>query len=417
MKKNIIKTLAGNFEKDEAEIISAIEHTSKFSPYTTKIINNKKVIEKKNVQIKEQIVLDYYKLIINKYCNIKFPNRSYIMSELMNILPYLHKYHAYSIFKFDFKDFFYNVSATRSFEYIIKSTNLNTKEYMFLKTYTDDISELIPGIGLHNSLIEVIGNQFDIEVKKVFKDNCIYYARYVDDCILILDEKVEEEGIKKKILELMANCFGKKVKLNEKKTDYFHSDCVNYEINYLGYVFQKGQSAKKQFKFGISKNKLAKFYDLLDEIIIEYKNSNNLTVLSFKLELLFKRIVFYGTRRNNLYSRWQVRGLSDSYKELKRFMKNNDDYSNITNDTKNFFLYSIINSFGNNNVKIPAKISNQIENKKFVSCFLNNKTLLLHNKIGLDYQILKSNLSSIYNGNLENYTYNELAKKLLSKIK
>lgn len=417
MRKKIIAELVECYKKEEEEILDILKEHVKIEPYETTKPRDRIIIDKSGIEVEEQIVLDYYKLLLNMYCNIKFPNRSYIMTELMNLMPILHKYYAYTIYKFDFKDFFYSISSKKSFEYICDSINLKTNEFTFLKNYTKENEELTPGIGLHNSLVELNGNNFDLEMKKAFKEGFLYYARYVDDCILILDEKVAEDKLEKTVLNLMKKCFGNKITINLDKTEYYQSGDVNYKINYLGYVFEKGQSAKNQFKFGIAEKKLKKYKKQIEKIVLEYDGNKDVEMLSFKLELVFKRIVYYGTRKNSNKYRWQVRGISDSYKELKRFMKNNDDYDKITNPTEKFFCKTIEEGFRRNGIPIPAKIKNQLKNKKFISCFFNNQALLLHPKLGLSHGDLKEKVKIVYKNNVESCNYNELAEKLLKNIR
>jgi hypothetical protein len=56
-------------------------------------------------------------------------------------------------------------------------------------------------------------------------------------------------------------------------------------------------------------------------------------ILDFKIDALFKRVVYYGSSKNSTVSRWQVRGISDSYKELNRLMDENSDSDIITKNT------------------------------------------------------------------------------------
>lgn len=416
MRERIISELAECYRLNSNEIIDIVNKYKKVNTYGVEIIKERKVVNKSSISMAEQIVLDYYKLLINRFCRIVYPNRTNIMTELMNIVPYLHLYNTYIIYKFDFKDFFYNVSPKKSYDFVNEIINLKPREVNFLKEYSN-IEELIPGIGLHNSFIEISGQKFDFEVKRAFKNSgLLYYARYVDDCILILDQKVSKSVIENIIIKLMQKCFGNKLKINADKTQYYDSNDINYEINFLGYVFQKCQSSKKPYKFGISKKKLEKYKTKINDIILEFQKTQNIELLSFKLELIFKRVVYYGDRKNDSKYRWQVRGISDSYKELKRFIKNNEDYDKITNDTQKFLCKFIETSFKRNRIPIPAKINNQLKNKKFISYFINNKALLLHPKIGLNQQDLKKKLSIFGNESLDHYSYKELASKLLNRI-
>jgi hypothetical protein len=418
MRYNILSKLSNQYNETEEYINKEVNSIKSFNPFSIKTVKDREVIDKSNISRDELIVLDYYKILINNYYKINYPNRSYIMTELVNIVPFLHLYNRYVIYKFDFKNFFYNISLKKSLKFLKEGINLKPNEYKFLKKYTEQINECVPGIGLHNSLVEVCGKHFDNEMKESFKDKgLIFYARYVDDCILILDEKLSEEEIENTVLKLITKSFGVNLKLNDEKTQYFTSECVNFEIDYLGYAFQKGQSLTKPFKIGISKKKIKKYTDKINKIIQEYRDQDDIELLDYKLDVFFKRIVYYGDRKNDGNYRWQVRGISDSYKELKRFMNREKAFDNITNDTEKLFSKTIEVCFNKNRVGIPPKIQNQLKHNKFVASFLNNRAILLHSKIGLTHKDLKKKLEIIYDGNVENCNYSELARKLLHRIK
>lgn len=417
MRHRIVNNVGEIFSKEETHVLKLINEFNGTISFNTKIINQRKVINKNLLTTENKIILEYYKLLINQYYGVKYPNRSFIMTELMNLMPYLHKYNKFTIYKFDFEKFFYNINPKKCFQYIYETVDLKPKEYRFLKKYTNSLNALLPGIGLHNSLIEVNGKHFDNKVRKEFsKFGLLHYSRYVDDCILILDESLEEVEINKIILKLMGDVFGKKLRLNPIKTQFFTSSDTNYKIDYLGYVFEKGQSSHTQFKFGITKKKLEKYENKIKEIILEFDESNNLDILNFKLDLMFKRLVYLGDRNGDGKVRWQVRGISDSYKELKRFMHNNEDFNKISRDTKTFFQHSITRGFRREGITIPAKLNNQIKNKKHISNFINNNALLLHKKIGLNYNNLQEKVKLLTNENLNNDSYSELAEKLLKNI-
>ncbi|AJC25501.1 hypothetical protein IGX41_04790 [Bacillus velezensis] len=418
MRERIIKEISNIYGEDPAYILQIINSYDHITPFILKKVKGKEVIDKYSISLEEQIVLDYYKILLNVNYNIKFPNRSYIMTELMNLLPYLHFYKYYTIYKFDFKKFFNNVSPAHSYKLLSSSTTLRLKELRFFEKYTKELDCYRPGIGLHNSLIEICGMRFDQEVKSKFKNRgLLYYSRYVDDCIIILDETSKRTDLEKIILKIMKKHFGKKLELNDDKTAFHSTNHTNYAFSYLGYCFQKGQSWKSKYKIGIDEEKLKKHVSKLNTIILEYGQTGNIELLSFRLELFFKRIVFFGDRNNDGNYRWQVRGISDSYKELKRFMHKTNFDKQITRDTLKLFKEEITNCFKKNNIEIPPKINNQIKNNKFISCFKNNKAFLIHPKLGLNKEDLINHLSKFNEKNIESLSYNELARLLLVKIK
>ncbi|KJD57466.1 hypothetical protein B5Z21_09540 [Bacillus velezensis] len=418
MRERIIKEISNMYNKEPVHILQIIKSYDHISPFLVKKVKEKEVIDKYSIPLEEQIVLDYYKILLNVNYNVKFPNRSYIMTELMNLLPYLHLYKYYTIYKFDFENFFYNVCPAQSYKLLSSSTTLRLKELKFFEKYIKELDRYRPGIGLHNTLIEISGMRFDQEVKANFKNRgLLYYSRYVDDCIIILDETSKETDLEKTILKLMKKYFGKKLKLNKDKTTFKSTNDTNYTFSYLGYCFQKGQSVKNQYKIGINEEKLKKYVSKLNKIILEYDQTKNIELLSFRLELFFKRIVYFGDRNNDGNYRWQVRGISDTYKELKRFMHKTNPDKLITRDTLDLFKKEINICFKKNKIGIPPKINNQIKNNKFISCFKNNKAFLIHPKLGLNKEDLINHLSKFNEKNIESLSYNELAKLLLVKIK
>lgn len=418
MRKRIIEELSNNFSTEEATIKKIIETTVNVDQYERTKINNRCVIDKSQIPEKDLILLEYYKLLINRSGRIRYPNRSNIMKELMSVLPYLNCYKFYTIYKFDFKKFFYNIDAVKCFEILNRYLPLKVCEYKFLKKYTTK-NTLIPGIGLHNSLVEFSGLKFDFKIKEIFRElGLILYSRYVDDCILILDEVVEESLIEDQIKNIMCDYFGKKLALNDVKTYLYDSNSEVYKIDYLGYSFHKYQKNSKKLKFGISNEKLEKYIQKIDSFIIDYNQNRNVELLSIRLDTFFKRIVFWGERKGDKKFRWQVRGISDSYKEIKRFMQHTNDTKYITQETNNLFSETIKNSFNRNRVEIPAKIYNQLKNNKFKSAFVNNKAIILHRKIGLSYQQILTRVNILTESKVSEgqYNYYDLSQKLFKKL-
>lgn len=415
MRSRITNTLSEMHNLEIGEIKEIITSCKKITPYNYKNVKGRKVIDKEKIFKNESVSLDYYKNLLNIYGNIKFPNRSAIMSELMNVMPDMHKYHAYTIYKFDIMQFFYNVDSRKSWIHIDNLLNLHPHEREFFSKYVKVNKNLMPGIGLHNSMIEVLGNYFDIKVKESFNDNCIFYSRYVDDGIIILDEVIPLTEIEDTISKLLKSILGKNIKLNNLKTKYFNKSYSRIEFEYLGYQFSKKQ--KSSFDFGIAKSKIDKYKEKMEKYIDEYKRTRDEDILDFQLDILFKRIVFYGSRKNNNTPRWQVRGISDSYKELKRFMKNTENISKITPETVSFFEKAVIQSFGKLREPIPQRINNKIVNKRYLSNFCKNRTILIHPKLGWRYIDLKNCLENIYKVDTTNKSYLEIATIFFNKYK
>lgn len=407
MRDFIYEILSELHEINKEDVKNIIKKDTVVRKYTTVTKNGRPVIDKNTISKTQIIKLDYYKILINKYGTISFPNRSSVINELINIIPALHNFHRYTIYKFDIESFFYSVDALKSIKEIDRTLDLQYHEKNFLEKYAKEHKNLIPGLGIHNSMIEILGKKFDMRIREVFKENCIFYARYVDDGIIIFDEIFDEKFINKVVSNLLADTFGKRTRLNINKTKcYLCKDRV-IKMEYLGYQFNKGQN--NHFSFGIATSKLSKYKKKLESYIIDYRNTGDLNKLEFKLETFYKRIVFYGARKNDNFPRWQVRGLSDTYKELKRFMQGNDPYSKITKDTENLLKKEISIIFSRLKIDIPPSIKNKIDNDFYFANFKNNRAILLHPKLGWDYQKLKECLEKIHQKNTSNKSYSELS--------
>ncbi|WP_215189904.1 reverse transcriptase domain-containing protein [Exiguobacterium sp. s6] len=408
MRYSIYKTLSELYEEEVEVVKDFIKSDIRIPNYVTSIKNSREVIDKNSISKSQLMKLDYYKLLINKYGKLTFPNRSSVINELMNIIPDLHMFHKYTIYKFDIESFFYSVDTSKSVKEIERLFNLHSYEKKFFEKYVNQHKLFVPGVGIHNSMIEILGKKFDMRIKEIFKDNCVFYARYVDDGLIILDESFEKKFIDKLLSKILKEIFGVKTKLNITKTQCFLKE-NNIRIEYLGYQFNKGQDG--EFNFGIALSKLQKYKEKLRSYIIDFQNTGDLEKLDFRLDVFYKRIVFYGKRKNNNLFRWQVRGVSDSYKELKRFMKKENPYERITRETKNFFAKDICILFRQLGVTIPLLIKNKVINGFYLANFKNNKAILLHPKLGWKYEKLEKCLRQLYQVSTLNKSYSDLAIK------
>jgi ATP-dependent protease Clp ATPase subunit len=57
-----------------------------------------------------------------------------------------------------------------------------------------------------------------MKIKEKFEKHCIYYARYVDDGIIIFDEEIDELKIKNEVSKILKDILGENVKLSQHKT-------------------------------------------------------------------------------------------------------------------------------------------------------------------------------------------------------
>lgn len=140
------------------------------------------------------------------------------------------------------------------------------------------------GIGISAYLSELYLKEFDQKVKNL--DNLIYYARYVDDIVVVVTPKPDEkiEDYFKKMSDFID---ADKLKLKDEKSERFIYPGVEqkFKFDYLGYNFEKHG---KRFVLGISKKKNNKYKDRILSSIEKYKKQSIKQPQKAKKELLLR---------------------------------------------------------------------------------------------------------------------------------
>ena len=195
----------------------------------------------KALPFRDRIVHQWYiEEFIKPYIIPRFINDSYSCIEnkgshkgIKKLQKYMRSYYQknkdYYVLKCDISNFFYNVDKNILFnilkKYISDKKLLNlTKIIIF-----DDQEEIGIPIGNYTSqyFANIYLNELDYYIKEELKVK--YYIRYMDDFVLLLDNKEECKRIKK----LIENFLNDKLHLQlNKKSKYFHN---SFGIDFLGY--------------------------------------------------------------------------------------------------------------------------------------------------------------------------------------
>lgn len=426
--------------KDLETIVENNEHidkkTFKYSTYKGRSVINSKELSEEN-----KLKLRYYQLLLNEVFQIRQPNRNVIINHLLNVAPYLSKYNSPVIFKFDFSKFFESISIEKVLKKIEMNPQIYTRELVVLSKIFSQFTKTTPGLGIINSFCELLGNEFDHEIKIKFNKKLIIYERYVDDGILIFDSPVEEEYIKESILKIAKEYFGSSISFNTEKTKYIdfsaYIDPKSKEVSFdfLGYCFiYMINNSGSKFKFGIATTKIEKEKGRIKEIVESFKQTLNLELLKIRIDNYYKRLVYFGATTGNKHV-WQVRGISDSYKEaVKLYTLDDKKFSSkfLNDETKKlltgeFFLsifnetFTNINDFEVQERKIIKRarhtINNYYKNNKFISNLYKNKAIILNERIGYEKVHLKKVISIVDDSLIKDVDdYNELIKIYLKNI-
>ena len=236
-----IKESKNNLLKKEIEKISD-QINSKF--FRIKINKKENFLENKKpfYSIQEDIggllFIKHIQRQLNRLFKIKQSNRYLIVSQICEILKN-NDTTLFNIIKIDIKDFYESINLTILEDQIINNNNLISPQ---IKKHIIDIlnqyKELsrcmngIPrGIGFSAYLGELYLRSFDKEMKE--KNEIFYYARYVDDIIIIT---AKNSLLEASSITFILNNLG--LKLNDKK--YFNLRdplSTKNSFEYLGYNF------------------------------------------------------------------------------------------------------------------------------------------------------------------------------------
>lgn len=400
---------------EQENIISDIKNafnnsTFNFENSKSIILNQsgKKRLVKKydNVYSPENILCQSIKQILDRAFKIKYPNRNKTTRTLFSVLSAAIQMSDFTIVKFDFKDYFNSVSSIYVFEKYLKYNILDRYEIDLIKAFAYSTKYAYAGLCTSNAIAEIIAGFFDEAVKQMFFSNgIIYYERYIDDSILILNEHMEESEVKDKLETVLLNIFHDETinapkchtQFNKGKFKYIsrrkilNQDC---SVDFLGYEFwfSPNNKSKIQIKYGITEDKRKKYENRIDKLISAYTDPSSPDYN--KMELLRHRIAAFSSRevymtkhfRSNI---WRVKGFISNYGELRHFLKT----GLIETNTEQYLKNMIDDAFDRANINKPYFLMGGSKLYCGYNLYGNmktNRTILLVDRIGYDYKSLVS---------------------------
>lgn len=388
----------------------------------------------KNNLSPEYITTQVIKRILDKRFKIKYANRNKITKSLFNTLPATIQMSDFTIIKFDFKNYFNSVSSIYVFEKFLKTRITDREELELTKHFIYSTKYAYAGLCTSNAIAEIIAQDFDKAIRRIFSPfGMIFYERYIDDSILILNQHMNENEVKDNLNSsllttfyddkfLFAKC---KTQFNDKKFKFITKrDLITDKktsFDFLGYEFSffKETDNKIQIQYGITKEKKEKYNKRIEKIVRSYCNNksadfNNTELLKHRIRAFSSRVVYITKRFNK--NIWNVKGFISNYGELRYLL----DTNQIEPNTKIFLKEMIKSSFSKLNVQTPTFLSksnkfNLYENMK------SNRTILLVNHIGYNYKSLvklckKINICET-NSKGKHRSFGGLVKEYLIKVK
>ena len=405
---------ANNYDvkKTDQEILDIINSVNtaisanayNFDDLSTIVLNQngkKRVVKKyEDIFSVENVLCQHIKHVLDREFKVKYPNRNKVIRSLFSYIAAAKQMTNFTVVKFDFKDYYNSVSSIYVFEKYIKPKIKDRFELELINDFVYKTKYAYAGLCTSNVIAEIVAKDFDREIRNEFlAKGLLFYERYIDDCILILNENTKQADIQSLLDKILKKVFDNissndiakcKTKFNAGKFQFLSKKALTANpvvIDYLGYEFSFSKSASDiiEVVYGITLTKQQKYRKRLDKIISLYIDPSSPDYKD--LELLRHRILAFSSRVvyiNKHFNRdvWKVKGFISNYGELRYLL----DTSSVSAGTKHFLQNMIRDAFLNNSVSLPyfmkPKGYNLFENMK------RNKTILLVDNIGYDYSSL-----------------------------
>ena len=180
-------------------------------------------------------------------------------------LKLFYNFKDFTIIRFDFKNYFDSISSEYVFKKSLMKYNFSKDESDLLQQYIEAVPFCNAGLALSNIFAEEMGRIFDYKVKMLIP-NIIFYKRYVDDGILILNKIIDEKRIKYLLQLALDEIFFDKSIISKYKNK---TKIENYMV-YGGFE----QAERKMFVF---------YPDKFNSIVVEKNLSNIVQIIRINL--------------------------------------------------------------------------------------------------------------------------------------
>ncbi len=310
LKSNIYKsdifkhTHLKNKEDKENDLIKACEISVSKEAHAYKIkeifSSSEKDPEKRKFTMEnfpEKLLIRKCAKNISKCLEVKSNDRNKAVRELISCLKWFGNL---KIIRYDIKKFYESLSIDTITEAIDKSTTLSshTKDVIqkFLTQFWAEGGKGLPrGIEISNPIATLILQDLDHEISKL--DDCIFYARFVDD-IIVISNNLQSYEIQNKI----KNSLPSELKINSAKSyTKCTSDKNDIEISFLGYKIEIHKPSKVNNKIDKFKYREIKIFHS-DNKIKDLKMKIFISMCKFRkngdFSLLFDRLKFISTNRS-----------------------------------------------------------------------------------------------------------------------
>ena len=378
----------------------------------------------------EELLCIYLKRLLDRKYHICYPNRNEYIRTLFDTIAAVKDMSDYTIFRFDFADFFNSVSSEYVYQKYIKNGLLERYQADLLESFVHATKYTFAGLNTSNILCEIIAHDFDqILIQKFSQHGIILYKRYIDDGIIILNRYISQD----ECLELVNNTIQSvfysaqasritpcKTSLNLEKKKYIAGRQLGVGekpkcFDFLGYEFEltRTEPNKTTFRYGITKAKIDKYTERIEKLVSEYEISQqkDVELLRHRIKAFTHRSVYRINRYKSVI--WKNKGFIANYCELRYRI------DSLTDSTEDFLKNAVIRAFTNNNISVPYFLKGKRDESIYnlYNNMKNYRTLVFEELIGIDYNSLKSMCRQIGIDVSGEKGYDGLVRDYLIKVK
>lgn len=400
--KGVIRKIDYTLTEDEINDWSeacrnAIQNeTYNFSSFTKEVYSQsgkKRVIYSFPKLSVENMLSHYLKQQLDRAFHIKYASRSKIINLLFNTLVATKNMNDFVIVRADFKSFFDSVKSEYVYEKYILSSIIKREDRQLLEKYVENFKYCYAGLCLSNGMTEIVCKDFDIVLKaKLSEYGVFFYERYVDDMLIMFNNYISEDRIKKIIRETIIEVFGScPVRLSSGPGKFSYISRRNLvpsqSFNFLGYEFYilRKDNEIIDFEYGIAEKKRIKYSNMIGRAFINYKRTKNDEVFRQQLKIFSSRVVIARQILGSNFD-WLTKGVIANYNELQNVC------DHLNNDTKMFLsdlFYKLLKKY---DIKrpyfIPKRTSNEESVYNLYSNMKRNRSLLFEESIGVPKEVV-----------------------------
>lgn len=381
----------------------------------------------------EELLCIYIKRLLDRKFHVTYPNRNTFTHSLFDITCALKDMSDYTIFKFDFEDFFNSVSSIFVYRKYMLGKKLEREQEQLLEAFVNATKYAYAGLNTSNIICEIIAKQFDeLLLRRLVQYGVIFYRRYIDDGILIFNRYISQDDCLEIIDGVIDDIFYDqqytdipqcKTRLNSSKTKYIARRNLSIRggpvgFDFLGYEFlltlkQNKKEEKTDFQYGITQAKIDKYTKRLNSIVKGYTTSpqKDMELLRHQIKVFTHRTVYRISSYKSII--WKNKGFISNYCELRYRM------DALTPKTKDFLENAVVNAFIANEVPLPYFLHSS-HNESIYSLFNNMKkyrTLLFVELIGISKTALKRMCTQVGINTNPGKEYDDLVRDYLIKVK